>query len=114
MATATADASSCKAQGIALMVVAMLILPLTDGFAKYLSASYSPLFLGWARYAVACMVVLPLTTGIKGRDIFPSELIGTSLVGFFAFGEIPNAATIIGAGFIVAAGLALLTRSNGP
>jgi len=77
----TADASSSRhAQGIALMVVAMLILPLTDGLAKYLSASYSPLFLGWARYAVACVVVLPLTAGIKGRDIFPSERLGSHVL----------------------------------
>lgn len=81
MATATTETSASQhVQGIALMVAAMLILPLTDGFAKYLSASYSPLFVGWARYAVACAVVLPLTAVIKGGSIFPRERLGSHVL----------------------------------
>ncbi len=40
------------------------------------------------------------------------ELLGTAIIGYAAFGEIPGLATVIGAAFIVAAGLVLL-RSNG-
>jgi drug/metabolite transporter (DMT)-like permease len=36
------------------------------------------------------------------------ELIGASLVGYLAFGEVPGPGTIVGAGFIVAGGLVLL------
>ena len=42
-----------------LMSVAMLSIPVVDGLAKYLSAAYSPLFIGWARYVLACAIVLP-------------------------------------------------------
>jgi drug/metabolite transporter (DMT)-like permease len=59
--------------GVTLMTVAMLTIPLVDGLAKHLSGAYSPLFLGWARYAVASLIVLPCAGGIHGRRIFPGE-----------------------------------------
>jgi drug/metabolite transporter (DMT)-like permease len=40
------------------------------------------------------------------------ELIGTSLIGFFLFQEVPGWATLIGAALIVAGGLVLLKRSR--
>jgi drug/metabolite transporter (DMT)-like permease len=43
------------------------------GLAKYLSTRYSPLFLSWARYAVACLIVLPTAARIHGSHIFPVE-----------------------------------------
>jgi drug/metabolite transporter (DMT)-like permease len=55
------------------MTVAMLSIPLVDGLAKHLSVSYSPLFLGWARYAVASLIVLPFTAAIHGPRLFPAE-----------------------------------------
>jgi drug/metabolite transporter (DMT)-like permease len=55
------------------MALAMLTIPLVDGLAKHLSTRYSPLFLGWARYAVACLIVLPFAAGIHGPRIFPTE-----------------------------------------
>jgi drug/metabolite transporter (DMT)-like permease len=60
-------------KGVMLMTVAMLSIPLVDGLAKYLSAAYSPLFLGWARYAVASIVVLPLAAALRGAHVFPTE-----------------------------------------
>ncbi|MCT7374349.1 DMT family transporter [Chelativorans salis] len=59
--------------GIALMATAMLTIPLVDGIAKYLSAGYSPLFIAWARYAVASAIVLPVAATMRGRHIFPAE-----------------------------------------
>jgi drug/metabolite transporter (DMT)-like permease len=59
--------------GILLMTLAMLSIPIVDGLAKYLSADYSPLFIGWARYAVATLVVLPLATLRKGTQVFPAQ-----------------------------------------
>ncbi|MEO3427946.1 DMT family transporter [Pelagibius sp. CAU 1746] len=60
-------------QGIALMTLAMLSIPVCDGLAKYLSTGYSPLFISWARYAVACLIVLPVAVGAHGPRIFPAE-----------------------------------------
>lgn len=56
-----------------LMTLAMLSIPLVDGLAKYLSTGYSPLFISWARYAVACVIVLPIAAAIHGPYIFPAE-----------------------------------------
>lgn len=66
-------ASHLNARGIALMSLAMLGIPIVDGIAKYLSADYSSLFIGWARYAVASLFVLPLAYRYHGRRIFPDE-----------------------------------------
>jgi drug/metabolite transporter (DMT)-like permease len=55
------------------MAIAMLSVPIVDGVAKYLSSSYSPLFISWARYAVACAIVLPVSAAKHGRQLFPSE-----------------------------------------
>ena len=59
MASTDSVAPPRAATGIVLMVVAMLMIPIVDGQAKYLSAGYSPLFISWGRYAVACLIVLP-------------------------------------------------------
>jgi drug/metabolite transporter (DMT)-like permease len=60
-------------KGVALMLAAMLSIPLVDGLAKYLSTGYSPLFLSWARYAIASAAVLPLAMAMHGRRPFPRE-----------------------------------------
>jgi drug/metabolite transporter (DMT)-like permease len=71
--TTVSASPSHPMKGVMLMTVAMLSVPLVDGLAKYLSAAYSPLFLGWARYAVASIVVLPLAAALRGAQIFPAE-----------------------------------------
>lgn len=60
-------------KGVLLMVGAMLIIPLVDGIAKYLTADYSAVFIGWARYAFAAILALPLAALRHGRRIFPLE-----------------------------------------
>lgn len=62
---------SSEVRGISLMAIAMLGVPMVDGIAKYLSAQYSPLFIGWARYAVACLIVIPLAYRTHGMQMFP-------------------------------------------
>ena len=57
---------SRPALGILLMTVAMLAIPTVDGIAKHLSAGYSPLFISWARYLVACLAVLPVAAFLHG------------------------------------------------
>jgi len=68
------------ATGIGLMVLAMLSIPLVDGVAKHLSAEHSPLFISWARYAVASLIVLPIAFLRSGRNIFPQQRLGSHLV----------------------------------
>ncbi|WP_299881569.1 hypothetical protein [uncultured Sulfitobacter sp.] len=62
--------NSSDLRGIILMAVAMLGVPMVDGIAKYLSADYSPLFIGWARYAVASLIVIPLAYRYHGMRMF--------------------------------------------
>ncbi|MBK1870325.1 DMT family transporter [Aestuariivirga sp. YIM B02566] len=104
------DSSSRQATGILLMTAAMVSIPLVDGIAKYLTATHSPLFVGWARYAVAGLIVLPLAFLRNGRRIFPTErrashLLRTSFLAlsmtlyFLALARIPLA-TAISAFFI--------------
>lgn len=69
----TTHPSARPTTGILLMTLAMLSIPTVDGIAKYLSAGYSPFFIGWARYAVAALVVLPLAALRNGRRVFPAE-----------------------------------------
>ncbi|NMM44762.1 DMT family transporter [Rhodospirillaceae bacterium KN72] len=58
--------------GILLMAAAMLTVPMVDGIAKYLSADHSPLFLGWARYATASLVVVPFAL-LRARQARPGR-----------------------------------------
>jgi drug/metabolite transporter (DMT)-like permease len=103
--TSASHDSSQQATGIGLMVVAMLFIPSVDGLAKYLSAGYSPLFIGFARYAVAGLIVLPIVFWRNGRDIFPAErrfshllrtlfLVISMTLYFLALARIPLATAI--------------------
>ena len=62
-----------RTRGIVLMTLAMLSIPLVDGLAKHLSLDYSPLFIGWARYAVASVIVAAVAAAMHGRHLFPTE-----------------------------------------
>jgi drug/metabolite transporter (DMT)-like permease len=59
------------------MAAAMLAFPAVDGLAKYLALGTSPLFIAWARYAVASLVVLPFAVCLHGARIFPRERLGS-------------------------------------
>ena len=109
--TSTALAStSHQAKGIALMTVTAFMIQIVDGLAKYLSADYSPLFIGWARYSVAFLILLPCAAALHGPRLFPSErfvshvlrtifLVTAMSLYFLAIAQIPLA-TAIGAFFI--------------
>ncbi len=62
--------------GIGLMIAAMLLIPMVDGAAKYLSSTHSPLFIGWARYAVAALIVLPAAVYKHGSQCLPRSNLG--------------------------------------
>jgi len=88
--------------GSLLMAIAMLSIPVVDGLAKYLSTDFSPLFISWARYAVASCVILPIAVCRFGRSIWPTtqlsahffrtlSLVVAMTLYFLALAEIPMA-----------------------
>jgi len=77
MATITAAASQNRVKGIALMTAAAFAFQVVDGLAKHLSTDYPPLFVGWARYAAASLIVLPYVAAFHGPRIFPAEHLGS-------------------------------------
>lgn len=110
-----------RTTGVLLMIVAMLSLPSVDGIAKYLSADYSPLFISWARYVVACCVVLPVAAIRHGSAVFPAErrwshvsrtaLLVTSMTLYFlaiAQTELATAASAFMVGPLIAVGLSIV------
>jgi drug/metabolite transporter (DMT)-like permease len=107
--------------GVVLMACAMLSIPLVDGLAKYLSGSYSPLFLAWARYAVASLIVLPMAAATRAGSPFPAErrtshllrticLVIAMTLYFLAIAQIPLATAVSAyfVGPVVAVALSLL------
>jgi drug/metabolite transporter (DMT)-like permease len=103
------------------MALAMLTIPLVDGLAKHLSVRYSPLFLSWARYVVACLFVLPFAGRIHGPQLFPRErrpshflrtlfLVAAMTLYFLAIARIPlaTAASTYFVGPIIAVVLSIL------
>lgn len=80
MTTVVSTAPQNRARGIALMVASALVIQIVDGLAKHLSAGYSPLFIGWARYAAASLIVVPYVASLHGRRIFPAARLGSHLL----------------------------------
>lgn len=62
------------------MAAVAFAVQIVDGLAKHLSADYSPLFIGWVRYAVATIIVLPYALARHGRHVFPSERLGAHML----------------------------------
>lgn len=58
------------------MATAMLSIPIVDGIAKYLSTDFSPLFVSWARYAVASCIIVPIGLHRFGWAMFPRTQLG--------------------------------------
>ncbi len=115
--TAAPDADRQVLTGIALMLVAMTIIPMMDAVAKYLSDDFDTLQLVWARYFFHALFLLPLVfwrygrRGLHSRRPFMQLLRGSLLAAstwlfFAAIARIPLAdaiATIFVYPFIVTA-----------
>ena len=70
--------------GILLMVLAMLIMPVSDGIVKILSEDYDILFLNWARFFIGAVIFVPFAIrnhrrNRTGRGEFLSLFIRTVL-----------------------------------
>jgi len=61
--------------GIAIMCVAMLLIPVMDGIAKGLGGVVSGLQIGWARMFFQMLLLFPLILVMRGRrGLFPNRL----------------------------------------
>jgi drug/metabolite transporter (DMT)-like permease len=58
----------------------MLLIPFVDGIAKHLSETHSPLFISWARYAVAAVIVLPAAVLLRGAAALPRANLGPHIL----------------------------------
>lgn len=74
--TITTNHKQSTVVGVVFMSISMLTIPIVDATAKFLSTSHSPLYISWARYVVACLVVLPVTILRFRREFLPREQIG--------------------------------------
>ncbi|MFN0262827.1 DMT family transporter [Tepidamorphus sp. 3E244] len=104
---------------IVLMAIAMLLIPGADGIAKHLSTDLSPLFISWARYLVASLLLAPVAFALKGRDALPRGgylpqvmrtvfLVSAMSLYFVAIATVPLA-TAISAFFIAPIAAAVLS-----
>lgn len=93
------------AAGMALMVLAMTLIPVMDGLAKLLSARYPTFEIVWARYFFHFILLLPLVIHRYGRaafslqrpalQLFRGSLLMVSTACFFgAIASIPLADTL--------------------
>lgn len=91
------------------MVVAMLLIPMVDGIAKFLSGDLSPVYISWLRYLAGTIVVLPVAFATGGvrvpRHGLPSQVLRTVFLVtamtlfFIALSRVPLA-TAVGAYFV--------------
>lgn len=99
-----------RATGIGLMIAAMLLIPVVDGLAKFLSSEYSPVYVSWVRYCAGSLVILPIALfhrdGLRfPRRGLPSQvlrtvfLVSAMTLFFMAIARIPLA-TAVGAYFV--------------
>lgn len=72
-------------RGIALMIVAMVFLPIKDGMAKILGGTYSPLEIIWAQFCLVYLLLAPVIILRYGpRMLWPRPLGLQVLRGIFA------------------------------
>jgi drug/metabolite transporter (DMT)-like permease len=70
--SSTVSASDNPLAGVLLLVIAMSVVPIMDGFAKYLSAFYPVPQIVWARYFFHLLILLPLVLWWHGwRGLVP-------------------------------------------
>jgi drug/metabolite transporter (DMT)-like permease len=95
---------------VGLMALASLIVPITDAIAKFLTSSLSPFYIAFARYVIAGLIVLAVTSqSLNIRDVVRFDFkinalrtglgVATLTCFFFAIGEV-SLATAFGGFFL--------------
>lgn len=88
--------------GIALMALAMFIIPIRDGFAKHMSTTLPVFTIAWGTYCAAALVATPIALRVHGRTaLLPSGLgsqtartlllVGAMTLFFFSIRTVPLA-----------------------
>lgn len=72
-----------RLRGIALFSISMLLIPIVDTIAKYLSTDLSPLYISWARYFFASLFILPIAVSKFGWSVFPKRNIKSHMMRTF-------------------------------
>ncbi len=67
-------ASRDRVIGVAAMLMAMAIMPVSDGLAKSLATSYAPEQVTWARNVVHAGIVLPFVLGVHGFAVLRQSI----------------------------------------
>ncbi|HUS95845.1 MAG TPA: DMT family transporter [Hyphomicrobiaceae bacterium] len=70
LATPPAATQGTPVLGMLLLVAAMLLIPVMDGIAKFLTGALPPLQVVWARYFFHLLLLLPLVLWRHGRRTF--------------------------------------------
>ncbi|MDX1514609.1 MAG: DMT family transporter [Gammaproteobacteria bacterium] len=113
----TREQSPAPTLGVILMIAAMMVVPLMDGIAKHLSATYSVVQITWARYFFHLVILLPVVLWRHGaaalllrrpqlQIVRGGFLLGSTILFFAAISVMPIAdaiALVFIAPFIVTA-----------
>lgn len=105
MSVASAEGARQPVQGMALMVLAMTVIPVMDGMAKLLSANYPTMQIVWARYFFHVLLLAPFVVwrfGFWGawprrpalQVVRGSLLFGATISFFSAIATMPLADTL--------------------
>jgi len=81
--------------GISLMTLAMFIIPIRDGIAKYMTSDLTVFVIAWGTYVAAALVAVPLALVFHGKEAvkpagLPSQtartllLVGAMTLFFFS------------------------------
>lgn len=105
--------------GICLMILAMILIPMVDSIAKYLSNDISPLLISWARYFAGALIIMPISLISERGRVLPRQglasqvlrtvfLVTAMTLFFFAISKVPLASAL-GAYFVSPIFAALLS-----
>ena len=104
--TSTAKASKDRVLlGLALMALAMFVIPVRDGLAKHMSGALPVFTIAWGTYCAAAIIAAPMAFRMHGRSAIlpaglPSQtartllLVGAMTMFFFSLRTVPLANAI--------------------
>jgi drug/metabolite transporter (DMT)-like permease len=68
--------------GLTLLATGYVIMSLTDGVAKFLTAEFAPGEIAWARYSFMATLTLPFVVAINGwRSLLPDRIVANLMRG---------------------------------
>jgi len=75
------------ARGLILMSIGIMLMPLTDGVAKFLSATIPPGEVAWGRFLFQALLTTPIVIALTGwRSLIPKQIWANALRGVLMAG----------------------------